>query len=214
MDIDGPHQERLQKEIKKIDKYTNLQNHMLRLDHCSSEDIKYALAKKDYKSKLEYVKLNFYDSRIIELLYDYPRLMIPLWLRPWVEAKIIEDYPIEYRVFVEQSKIIGVSNYYIQRPLPDNGETKKHINKIFHHTTKLIDSLKDSSFQWSNRAPSYFMKNMRSKNKSSKDIHFTVDFIITQLNEVLLLEGGPPSFLGAHLCCFKDKEIKGIALSL
>ena len=45
-------------------------------------------------------------------------------------------------------------------------------------------------------------------------MHFTADFLVTP-NEVLFLEGGPPSFMGAHPCCFENRldRIEGVALN-
>ncbi|MXZ74359.1 MAG: hypothetical protein F4Z03_04495 [Gemmatimonadetes bacterium] len=43
------------------------------------------------------------------------------------------------------------------------------------------------------------------------EIHFTADFAATRLGMVLL-EGGPPDFMGAAPCCFAAGRIDGVAL--
>ena len=40
----------------------------------------------------------------------------------------------------------------------------------------------------------------------------TMDFLVTQQDEVLFLEGGPSHRHGAHPCCFEPGHIDGIAL--
>ncbi len=41
------------------------------------------------------------------------------------------------------------------------------------------------------------------------EIHFTADFATTRLGMVLL-EGGPPHFMGAAPCCFAAGRIHGV----
>ena len=48
---------------------------------------------------------------------------------------------------------------------------------------------------------------------TAEKVHFTADFVMTEDEGVMLLEGGPPHFAGAHPCCFKQRgAIKGMAL--
>ena len=42
-------------------------------------------------------------------------------------------------------------------------------------------------------------------------VHFTGDFAATRL-AMVLIEGGPPHFMGAAPCCFAAGRIDGIAL--
>jgi len=43
---------------------------------------------------------------------------------------------------------------------------------------------------------------------------FTADFVVTEDDEVLFLEGGPPhtALWGAHPCCFVPGNVEGVAL--
>ena len=48
---------------------------------------------------------------------------------------------------------------------------------------------------------------------SLNGIHFTMDFIVTDSDDALFLEGGPPHELGAHECCFREGAVEGLALA-
>ena len=88
-----------------------------------------------------------------------PRIGVPVWRRPWLGAEIVmeEGWPIEYRAFVKNGELTGISSYYVQRPLP------------------------------------------------RRDDEITTD-------GVLMLEGGPPWFMGADPCCFEPGAVEGLAL--
>ena len=126
---------------------------------------------------------------------------IPIWSRPWINARIIGGYPVEYRVFVYDGQAMGVSNYYPQRPLTNH---RKHIDAIGHYTQALIDVI-DPPFLW-NYSPfhEYF---------DTEGVHFTADYIVDADDNVTFLEGGPPHHLGAHPCCFPTGETQGLALT-
>lgn len=159
------------------------------------------------------------DCRLLEVLEDYPRVIVPVWRRPWIgdQMLLFDGYPVEYRAFVESGNLIGISSYYPQRPLPGNDE---HLAVIEEHVAALLDEL-EPPFEWPAMASEQMRVNaMRAAPDGGKaptggplqdEIHFTADFAATRLGMVLL-EGGPPDFMGAAPCCFAAGRIDGVAL--
>lgn len=96
------------------------QSFMLRWDCCSPLSLKSNLSKGDRLYKEEYARLYLDDPRAFDILLDCYNLgqkNIKLWMRPWVWIDSYNGWPIEYRVYVQDGKILGVSNYYPQREL-------------------------------------------------------------------------------------------------
>ena len=145
------------------------------------------------------------DPRAMEIILEFPRELIPIWSRPWINARIIDGYPVEYRVFVYDGQAMGVSNYYPQRPLTNH---RKHIDAIGHYTQALIDVI-DPPFLW-NYGP---FRDYFDNHFDTEGVHFTADYIVDADDNVTFLEGGPPHHLGAHPCCFPTGETQGLALT-
>ena len=203
-ETDGEHQNRLRDTFKVI-KESAANNCMTRYDFCSSGEIKYKLSIGSHNWIESFNYLMIDDPRSFDLLLEYPRERIPVWQRPWIDAAIIDNYPVEYRVYIYDGKIQGISNYYLQRPLPKNDI---HLEKIKKYTNSIIENIK-TPFLW-NDVPFWFSF------KESNDVlgcHCTIDFIVDKNDNILLLEDGPPHELGAHPCCFQPFQIEGIALS-
>ena len=218
-DIHGPHQHRLSIATDKLVR-TMKRHYMMRWDCCASDELKWSLSEGHCDWQDSFMGLNYVgDERLLEILYDYPRFVVPVWQRPWVQASMVDEYPVEYRVFVDSGKIVGISNYYPQRPIV---YTEGHIRSIAVYTKKLIDALtppfqltrgmtqKDANMRMSR----FMMKDGEKYIPQDKRISFSADFLVTENNEVMFLEGGPPHFsdYGAHPCCFKG-SVEGVALS-
>ena len=231
----GPHQTRIEQAFKKINRAQS-EGYMLRWDHCSEARIKVGMADKEFEWREEYGDITLGDIRAFDLLFDYPYFVNPIWQRPWVQVEIIEGFPVEYRVFVENGELKGISNYYLQRPLPEN---KAHIAEITYYTDVLIHWLRKLDFvlpvRQQKEADIEKLKTL-SKGKKAKrekseldDISFAADFLVLREGytppffvshdadqidrRVLFLEGGPPFSSGlADPCCFNPEEgISGVA---
>lgn len=179
--------------------------HMLRFDCCAGIDTKTRAAEGLYQWHPDTQRISIGDPRAYDIFFEHPREEIPVWERPWIAASIVADYPVEYRVFVENGKVSGISNYYPQRPLPHN---QRHLDTVTNLAERLIQSA-EPPFLW-NRSP---MLEYFSEACDPEGIHFTADFIVDESDNVLFLEGGPPHKLGAHPCCFNAGDTTGIALS-
>lgn len=161
---------------------------MVRWDCCAPYTLKQSMAAGQHTYQPDYQRVTFDDPRLFDILYrDWNHEMIGVFARPWIDANIIDGYPEEYRVFVEGKQVVGVSNYYPQRPLPDAlTETAEWAAEL---TQKILDHTNDA---------------LES---------FTADFIVDDGGDRMRwLEGGPGHAQGAHPCCFEPGKIDGIAL--
>ena len=203
-DQDGEHAERLRRAIREAqDKLTP--EHMIRYDFCAPLETKIRMSRglPGYHPDMGRIQLD--DPRAYEILWEQPRERIPVYQRPWTEPRTAEGYPVEYRAFVRDGTILGISSYYPQRPLPLN---RGHLQQVETATTRLAQAA-PTPFLW-NENP---MRLAFFERHDPAAVHFTADFLVTQQDKVLFLEGGPPHEMGAHPCCFPPGEIQGIALS-
>ena len=225
-EYEGPHQARLDIAFEKARRGVN-QNTMRRWDCCASGDLKLDLADAAANIDVQVRNQLAIDIRLQEMLFDYPRIEIPALLRPWITKALKTDrYPVEYRAYVEGDRLIGISSYYPQRPLRRQDD---ELRAVVRMSEALLNTLKPP-FQWPFRPDhemrkNHFMpatakelaagndKRERNPERDPNRMHFTADFLVTP-NEVLFLEGGPPSFMGAHPCCFENRDrIEGVALN-
>ena len=181
-------------------------HHMVRFDYCSGTAIKYRLSEGQPQWHPDFHLVDYGDPRVFELAMEYPREEIPIWQRPWIPAAIHHHYPVEFRAYVFDGKVTGISNYYPQRPLPES--FRRHVDTV-HDLAEHLIAATPPPFLW-NDSP--FLKFFREEH-DAHGIHFTADFILHQDGRILFLEGGPPHELGAHPCCFKAFDITGVALS-
>ena len=197
-DTEGEHQERLRQA------FTFIQNaykpfHMARFDCCASLDIKANMASRRPAWLPEFGNIILDDPRAFDIILEYPREELPIWQRPWVSPILCDRYPVEYRAFVRDGALLGISSYYPQRPLP---EFPDHLETVRTYTGRLIDAA-PTPFLW----PITFIPPDLNKDR----VHFTADFMATP-DGILFLEGGPPHEMGAHPCCFQPNRISGVAL--
>ena len=196
-DTPGEHQDRLRQTHQAI-QAAKLPFHMARLDCCASIEIKYSLSKGEPSWKPEFGDIIIDDPRTFDILMEYPRPKVPVWRRPWVNQLIVAQYPVEYRAFVRDGQVAGISNYYPQRPL----QSMEHVDEVKAQTEKLVQAV---------QAPLQWPISPMPDDLNPQGIHFTADFILTD-DSLKFLEGGPPHELGAHPCCFRAYEIAGVAL--
>lgn len=211
-DIHGPHQKRLKKAWREI--RANVRpNHMMRWDCCASMWLKSEINSGNFQwcKEFGYVHHPLADGRLLDILYgDWGRVLVPVLQRPWVTPMIIDNYPVEYRVFVQEGVITGISNYYPQRPLPYRMDDLK---AVILDTLKLIDSLIEG---WGDMNPDELLADLSAGKNAKRRDHrsFTVDYMVLPGGMVVLLEGGPAHRKngGAHPCCFEPGNVEGIAL--
>lgn len=179
-------------------------DHMVRWDACADIGLKFAMGEGAAHERENALSLG--DPRAYSIIYDYPADTIPVWSRPWHQAKYHGCFPIEFRVFVRDSEITGVANYYVQRELPDNAEIRGYAQKCWTAAGDLIHRMNERKRRpW---MPNYV-------GLDAQKIHATLDFLIcAQTGQALFLEAGPPFGCGAHPCAFMGRgKPNGIALN-
>ncbi len=179
---------------------------MARFDPCAGLELKKAMADGTPPSLAQRQDLTAFDLRAFDIIAEYPADIVPVWARPWVEAKVIDGYPVEYRVFVENGEIKGVASYYPQRPLPQTPAVLDQVEQCKQMTTRILHYLTlTGELPWQPAIEEGFAPGLA---------HATLDFLVTVTGEVLFLEAGPPFGAGAHPCAFIDREVSGVALAL
>ena len=205
-DTPGPHQQRLNDAWEEIDR-AKKPGHMLRWDICTNLHLKSRLAHGQPEWHPDLQELTVDDPRFYEFCFEWQRLAMPVWQRPWVKACIEDRYPVEYRVFVKDGEIIGVSSYYPQRPLRFSAP---EIEGVCSLTRRLIDVTPPpyrllKSLEREVRG----LPDKRLVTPGRDDQEFTADFLVRPDGWIVFLEGGP--LRRASGCCFKGEPI-GIAL--
>lgn len=162
-----------------------------RWGHCAPEWVKGAIATGNDTWWCSAAHADLDDPRMIDIAGDVGLGTIDLYVRPYIAPLTCGGYPVELRVYVDEGRIIGVSNYYPQcdlRNLP--AETlAEFVYYTVADTAKLL-ALPDCPAA------------------------FTLDFIHPADDAIMVIEGGPPNreWGGAHPCCFEGGEIGGLAL--
>lgn len=160
---------------------------MYRWDCCSSCDLKQEMGDSGRIKSARGLSVCADDPRLCNILEQWPPFSeVRFWKRPWVNAVYESGWPVEFRVFVEDSRVIGVSNYYPQRDLPES-------------FVPVAQAAMDMTLPLTEKASA-----------------FTADWLLRLSDAKLVyLEGGPPHRTdgGAHMCCFEPGKIDGIALS-
>ena len=203
-DQQGPHLTRLNQAITNAQAQSG-QQQMLRFDCCSGVNTKMALSEGKHRWHPDHNQIHAGDPRAYDVIYEFPREHIPIWRRPWIQTRIHQGFPVEYRAFVRDNQLQGISSYYPQRSLPYE---HRHIDLITRYTRALLGQV-STPFLWNETD---FMVQPED-DFDTAGVHCTIDFIVNSDDNVLFLEGGPPHELGAHPCCFEPRHTRGIALS-
>ncbi len=180
---------------------------MIRWDCCTCSEVKYRLDTGRHEWHQDLLDCFYIDDfRATDLILEYPDTVIPAWSRPWMQARIVDGYPVEYRVFVEDGRIIAISSYYPQRPLTDSPVVRQDAAACLIETEKLIGAVPTPL-----RFPALAPRRHSPDRKA-----FTADFMRLEDGRFLYLEGGPPFGAGAHPCCFEhfDNWADGAAFHL
>lgn len=186
---------------------------MLRWDCCAPWGVKSAMANGLKRPSRQEMELEAGDPRAFDLIYDFPAEDIGVFSRPWVPAMIFEDYPVEFRVFVDNAKVVGISNYYPQRKLPDHPKIRRMASEIAQQAQRMVEKAVERNMQpWMPRVDAARQPSFCS----------TLDFLVRSSGGIVFLEGGPGYGYGAHPCCFAKhlhgmtgaNPVKGLCLEI
>lgn len=185
-----------------VEKFNNdlVADHMLRWDCCAPWGVKSALGNGFVCPSIQDAFLDPGDPRAFELIYDYPAPSIPVFSRPWVKAMVFEEYPVEFRVFINEARVVAVSNYYPQRALPDHEKVRLLAARAVAMAQKIVDKALGRGLRpWMPGVPA----------ERQPPFSASLDFLVLSSAQVVFLEGGPGFGFGAHPCCFV-KHIHGM----
>ena len=104
-------------------------SHMVRWDPCAPFAIKHAMGILGAVEPDDLRRLDLCDPRAFSVIYEYPGDSVAVLARPWVEALRVDTHPVEFRVFVQNSQLIGVASYYPQRALPVTSEMLGYVSQ-------------------------------------------------------------------------------------
>ena len=215
----GPHQKRLDKAFAEVAR-ARTGDVMMRWDCCATAELKAFMSDRSENGPppREVRQALAIDHRLLEILEEFPRIGVPVWRRPWLGAEIVIEggWPIEYRAFVKNGELTGISSYYVQRPLPRRDDEIEMVRTL---TRKLLTEVHGPCLWPPKIHEELIVPNMLvimgKKPKPDRplpdEVHATIDFVVTT-DGVLMLEGGPPWFMGADPCCFEPGAVKGLAL--
>jgi len=203
--------EALAKDLQKINIINeNLKNNeMLRWDVCAPIEVKSKMAKENTLRK-EMDNKNFHlfsgDPRAYDIIFEHPEHRLKIIKRPWVDALKENGMTVEFRVYIKDNNVQGVSNYYPQIELPESDEMLDWAKLSIEHSEAIVkECIKQNKFPFNN------------KSKGDKSVTASLDFLVSDKGELLFIEAGPGYGYGGHPCCFFDGEsvskIEGIKLS-
>lgn len=178
---------------------------MLRWDVCASSEVKWRLGEGRPRWHADFLKLMIDDPRAYDLIYEFPRDLMPVWKRPWIRARIVEGWPVEFRVFVKDGIVVGAASYYPQRDLPETAEFLDLARRAMGLTEAVIARVP---------CPVWVPPDGGAGRWRPDVAHGTCDWLLAETGELLWLEGGPPFGAGAHPCAFLGRDgISGIAFA-
>lgn len=162
--------------------------------------------------------LDLHEDRYYMTLKDLGADKLRAFARPIIQPMMfpatdssIDDglWPVEFRVFIQNGEITGVSNYYPQIEL-DNYHFNKAVRSIIKASQAMIDTMNQLKLAIGNHA--HCADRVATDNTPQRpdwmtsdwgDQDFTLDFMLLEKNfDVIFLEGGPAGLKAAHPCCF------------
>lgn len=134
--------------------------------------------------------------RIAEHAGEWPRRTIAVHARPYTAPRIADGYPVELRVWVCDSHVRAVANYYPQRALDPTHEVHEAITKAIVGAYHLGAAC--APFDLIPMHP-----------EAGQGVSFTADFLMREDGSCAWLECGPYTFpgWGAHPCAIDDLNV-------
>ena len=237
----GPHQKRLDAVYLQIADAAE-PGTMMRWDCCASSSLKATISEGTKLEAIDDTVRNALplDTRLLDILNDWPRLHVPVLRRPWLTSIARHNgFPVEYRAFVRNGRVRAISAYYVQTPLLRDDAELRQVRLL---ASALADAM-EPPYEWpiharAEHAAAAIAEKMEpalplKTGKAGNDRldpglpNCTMDFAVTTDHQdaataaedhhdtarVLFLEGGPPPEMGAHPCCFSKPPLEGVKLA-
>lgn len=177
--------------------------HLLRWDHCASGTLKKGILSGNSTPYLSsrYNDLTVRDPRVKEALELYPGDLISVWKRPWIKTLRKSLWPVEFRSFVRDGKVQGISNRYPRVDITSVKGIQQAARKVMFGTIKLAKAFPQERF---------WHEHIGIENSVS----FSTDWLVRSDGRVLFLDGGLPwtETSGVDPCCFRGSTIEGVQL--
>jgi hypothetical protein len=150
-----------------------------------------------------HLALQFYDDRFYETFLDLGEETIRAYARPIVETRKIEGefrgqsgaWPEEFRVFVENGRVVGASNYYPQVAM-DRDVHSGGMARAVRAAEAMLAEMTARNLGVGN------LRYAPDRDEGWSPVDVTLDFLTREDGKILFLEGGPAGLVGAHPCCF------------
>lgn len=224
--------------------------YIVRHDHAGSERLKIQAAigepPSDGLDPIGWVRIGNYafpdvtDRRTVNAIVEsgaglggsFPQTFVQ---RPWIAtarrrgidphregAGVEGEWPREWRVFIFDSDVAAVSNYYIQTPATGGIRDTVAVEQVTDAAIEMLTVLGERRLVPACPMLSHLQRAARPiRDKMPPgSINCTLDFIESADGDMLFLEGGPPYTpppwrWGGHPCCFLGREWpKGVAYRL
>lgn len=173
------------------------ENAILRFDSCMGDSIKFAVNEGKHHEVAPGPKTQdplegaMAFLRAAEILSEYPRSEMPVFKREWIQPRMLDGYPVEFRVWTPDGSVAAISNYYPQRPMTFAQWKTAPIGEMLRLTGEIAKAVPEAM------CPDLLHTDARSRT-------FTTDWMLREDGALLWLEGGPGTHAGgAHPCCFE-----------
>lgn len=180
---------------------------MLRMEQVAPAEIKHERSSGQdmgngtfYSDHFKRPILNLFEDRYYTTLLDLAEDQIRAYARPIITPRMISgefnneagNWPEEFRVYIRDGQITGVSNYYPQVVMTPQEHAEVMAGAV-HAAQIMVDFMNEKKITCDNatfRIP------------EGETFSCTLDFLIREDGKLLFLEGGPEGGRGAHPCCF------------
>lgn len=200
---------------------------MVRCDNKATGEVKAALSEGEpMNNGLVYSEyhgrqiLPIHDETFYTTMLDLGVPNIVAFARPIVDTKMIDgewrgksgQWPAEFRVYVENNKVVGVSNYYPQVAMDPKIFAKPAAQAVYYAKC-IANTLEELHLGVGNHAYCNDVEETQDQRsawvpKTWGAQDYTLDFICTPDDEILFLEGGPAGMQAADPCCFYQEGKK------
>lgn len=158
--------------------------------------------------------VDLYEDRYLSTFLDLGADRVRAFARPIVTPAMIcgtfdgakGEWPAEFRVFVENGRLVGLSNYYPQVVM-DPALFAAQISDVLRHAQSMLDAMTARRLGVGNHSLAPDTDITPEGRPDWVPAHwdrqdFTLDFMILEDMSVTFLEGGPAGMRAAHPCCF------------
>ncbi|MFX4300352.1 hypothetical protein [Pseudosulfitobacter pseudonitzschiae] len=198
----GPYEIEEQKILSALRK-----GEMLRMEQVAPAEIKHERSSGQimgngtfYSDHFERDILNLFEDRYYTTLLDLAEDQVRAYARPIITPRMINGkfndeagkWPEEFRVYIRDGHIKGVSNYYPQVVMTpqEHGNVMAEAVRAAQDMVNFMIEKKITCDNATYRMP------------EGETFSCTLDFLIREDGKLLFLEGGPEGGRGAHPCCF------------